>query len=63
MTIRYANDLELTDLARSITNYTADLNACLQDGHLDTAFKYSLLMHDRLTSLQERLNRLKYDET
>lgn len=60
MTVRYANDLALTNIARLFTDYTADMNACLRDGHLDTAFKYSLLMQDKLIELQERLNDIKY---
>jgi hypothetical protein len=60
--IRYGNDLQLTDIARLIHNYESDLQACLRDGHLDTMFKYSLLLHDELERLQERLNRIKYGE-
>jgi hypothetical protein len=58
--MRYANDIALTGLARQITNDVADLNACLRDGHLDTAFKFALLLQDRTERLQERLNDIKY---
>lgn len=59
--MRYGNDLQLTELARLMTERLADMNACIRDGHLDTAFKHALLMHDTNERLQERLNRLKYD--
>jgi hypothetical protein len=32
--MKYGNDLKLSDLTRSLTNYMADLNALLRDGHL-----------------------------
>jgi hypothetical protein len=58
--VKYGNDLELTEQGRLLTNLLADLNACLRDGHLDTAFKYLLLMDDASQRLQERLNRIRW---
>lgn len=58
--MKYANDISLTELARFITNSVADLNACLRDGHLDTAFLTAHQLASRLESLKERLNDLKY---
>jgi len=60
MTIRYANDLQLTQLARQLTTDLADLNAALRDGHLDMAFKFTILMDDRIEHLQWRLNDITY---
>lgn len=57
--IRYANDLELTELAREITNCTASMNAHLQDGHLDAAFLDAHSMETKLDKLKWRLNDIK----
>lgn len=58
--IRYANDLELTELARQITNEQAALNASLRDGYLDNAFLRAHAMGTKLEKLKERLNEIKY---
>lgn len=60
MSIRYANDLEITDSARQITNQLASLNAHLRDGYLDAAFLSALRMQKKLDVLMERLNDIKY---
>jgi len=58
--IRYANDLQLTELARGVTNLTASLNHDLRDGYLDAAFLKACRMETKLVKLMERLNDLKY---
>jgi hypothetical protein len=58
--MKYANDLILTDLARRITNEVADLNACLRDGYLDSAFLRARTMEKDLVGLMEVLNDIKY---
>jgi len=60
--IRYANDLELTDSARQITNQLASMNAHLRDGALDAAFLSALRMQAKLDALMARLNDIKYRE-
>lgn len=52
---RYGNDLKLTDIARSLTNYMADLNVLLRDGHLESADMVAGNMKERLSRLKERL--------
>lgn len=63
MTIRYANDLKLTDMARVVTNYVAELNTCLTNGQLDAAFLIAEDLRSRLEDLQWRLNDIKYGRT
>lgn len=63
MTIRYANDLKLTDIARVVTNYAAELNASLTNGQLDAAFLIAEDMCSKLEDLQWRLNDIKYGRT
>lgn len=58
--IRYANDLEITELARQVRNEEASLQAHLQDGLLDGAFLRALTMTKKLDKLMERLNDIKY---
>jgi hypothetical protein len=58
--IRYANDIPLTELARSLTRQMADLNALLQDGRLDSAFIIAENMGFKIASLQYRLNDIKF---
>jgi hypothetical protein len=60
MTVRYANDLELTELARQITNETKSLNQYLTDGLLDGAFLRAHVMEAKLDKLKARLNAIKY---
>lgn len=60
--IRYANDLELTDLARQIHNQEVSLQADLKEGYLDAAFLKALRMEKQLAKFMERLNRIKYRE-
>jgi hypothetical protein len=57
---RYANDLELTDLARQITSQLAGLNDDLRDGYLDAAFLKASNLQVKLEKLQWRLNDIKY---
>ena len=59
MTIRYGNDIQLTELAREITNLQASLNAHLQDGRLHSVFLHAQTMHKKLDKLQERLNEIQ----
>ena len=61
--VRYANDLMLTDIARRLTNDMADLNHLLTNGRLDSAFLIAHEMEQRLESLKERLNDIKYRRT
>lgn len=56
--IRYGNDLKLTDLARSLTNYMADLNVLLRDGHRESAKLIAGNMKERLSRLERRLDEL-----
>jgi hypothetical protein len=57
--MRYGNDLVLTEIARSLTNYMADLNVLLRDGHSDSAKLISENMRERLARLEERLDEIK----
>jgi hypothetical protein len=59
VTVRYGNDLELTDLARQITNEQGSLNAHLRDGNLHSVFLRALTMQKKLDKLMERLNTLQ----
>lgn len=61
MIIRYANDVELTELARQIRNEEKSLQAYLTDGRLDGAFLRAQHMMNKLAKLQDRLNAIKYD--
>ena len=63
LAVRYANDLILTDIARRLTNDMADLNHLLTNGRLDSAFLIAHEMEQRLESLKERLNDIKYRRT
>lgn len=63
MTVRYGNDLALTEYFRQIQNDVADLNACLRDGQLKMAFLRAHIMEDRLDMLKERLNDILYGRT
>jgi hypothetical protein len=58
--IRYANDLNLTDLARKITKQIGDLNSCLRDGHLESAYHIAEWTEEDLEMLRWRLNDLKF---
>lgn len=58
--IRYANDILLTELARQITNELGSMNEYLRDGNLDAAFLRAHTISSKLESLKERLNDLKY---
>lgn len=60
--IRYANDLELTDLARQIHNQEVSLQADLKEGYLDAAFLKASRMEKQLEKFMERLNDIKYRE-
>jgi hypothetical protein len=63
MTIRYANDLLLTELSRQINAEMASMNTHLRDGYLDAAFLGARSMQKKLDKLMDRLNELKYPET
>jgi hypothetical protein len=54
--MKYGNDLKLTDLTRSLTNYMADLNALLRDGHLESASLVVKTMKERIKRIKERLD-------
>jgi hypothetical protein len=58
--VRYANDLEVTELARQIRNEERSMQASLTDGNRDGAFNRAEEMINKLIKLQERLNRIKY---
>ena len=60
MTVRYANDLELTALARKIHNEEKSLQSHLTNGYLDAAFLRALTAHRQLEKLMWRLNDIKY---
>jgi hypothetical protein len=62
VTVRYANDLLLTDLARRITNEWAEINAMLTIGNHDGAFKKALLMDADLLGFQQRLNDIRFPD-
>jgi hypothetical protein len=55
---RYGNDLKLTDLTRSLTNYMADLNALIRDGHLESASLVAKTMKERVKRIKERLDEI-----
>ena len=57
--IRYGNDIQLTELAREITNLQTSLNAHLQDGRLHSVFLHAQTLHKKLDKLQERLNEIQ----
>jgi hypothetical protein len=59
MTIRYGNDVELTELAIQITKETASLNAHLRDGNLHSVFLRAHTMEAKLEKLKERLNQIQ----
>ena len=56
--MKYGNDLKLSDLARSLTNYMADLNVLIRDGHLESAGMVAGNMKFRLERLKERLDEI-----
>ena len=58
--VRYANDIELTELARQITNELQAMNASLRDGYLDNAFLRAHTMEAKLDKIKQRLNDIKY---
>ena len=55
---RYGNDLKLSDVTRSLTNYMADINALIRDGHLESATLVAELMRKRVERLEERLREI-----
>jgi hypothetical protein len=59
MTIRYGNDVELTDLARQITNLQVSMNAHLRDGNLHSVFLHAHQMEAKLDKLKCRLNEIQ----
>ena len=60
MTVRYANDLLLTDLARRITNEWANINAMLTNGDHSGAFKEALKMDLDMLGFQQRLLDIRF---
>jgi hypothetical protein len=60
MTIKYANDLLLTDLARRITNEWAEVNALLTNGDLNGAAKKALAMDMDMMGFIHRLNDIRF---
>ena len=59
--IRYANDVQLTELARRIRNEEKSMQQYLTDGNLDGAWLRAHSMSQQIENLKERLNRLKYE--
>jgi hypothetical protein len=62
MTVRYANDLLLTDLARRITNEWAEINAMLTHGKLHAAAKKALAMDTDMLGFIHRLNDIRFPD-
>lgn len=60
MTIRYANHLLLTDLARRLTNEHKSFQHHLTEGYLDAAFLRCVTMLKQIDGLMELLNDIKY---
>lgn len=60
MTVKYANDLLLTDLGRRLKNEMSSLDAYMTNGNLDGAFLRALTMLKTLDGMMERLNDIKY---
>lgn len=58
--IKYANDLELTDLATEIRNLHSELNRCLTNGRLKTAFLMAMEIERVARNIQVRLNEIEY---
>lgn len=58
--VKYANDILLTELALRVKNEGKSLQAYLQDGLLDGAFLRARLLQKHLDGLMERLNDLRY---
>ena len=61
--LRYANDLEITDLARKIRKEEKSMQIYLTNGQLDGAFLRALTMQTQLEKLMWRLNDLKYRDS
>jgi hypothetical protein len=59
VTVRYANDLLLTDLARRITNEWVQLNIELTNGQLDAALETGRKVEKNLEGLMTRLKDVK----
>lgn len=60
MTVRYGNEVLLTDIARQVHNQEHDLQVLLRDGHLDSAFLIAGELAKKLEWLRARLNDIKY---
>jgi hypothetical protein len=60
MTIRYANDLLLTDLARRLTNEHKSFQHHLTDGYLDAAFLRCVTMLKQIDGIMEILNDIRF---
>jgi hypothetical protein len=60
MTIRYGNDIELTEFAMQAELEFASMKAYLRDGNLDAVFLRAHSAGNKLEKLKERLNSLKY---
>jgi hypothetical protein len=62
MTMKYANDLLLTDLARRITNEWAEVNALLTNGDLNGAAKKAQAMDMDMLGFIHRLNDIRFPD-
>jgi hypothetical protein len=62
--IRYANDLLLTELVRQATAEWKSFNHHLTDGYLNAAFLRASTLQKQLEDIQHRLNKIRWpDET
>ena len=62
VSIKYGNDILLTELARRVRNEEKSMQQYILDGQLDAAFLRARTMQRTLDGLMERLNDLKYRE-
>jgi hypothetical protein len=62
MTVRYANDLLLTDLARRITNEWAEINAMLTAGNHHGAAKKAKAMDTDMLGFIRRLDDIRFPD-
>ena len=62
MTIRYGNDILLTEFAREAEAQFKSMKEYLRDGHLDGAFLRAMQAQEKLEKFMWRLNDIKYRE-
>jgi hypothetical protein len=60
MTIKYANDLRLTELARRITKEWAEINAHLTAGDHNAAYGIARVMDLDMLEFMRRLNDIRF---